>query len=418
MRFAMFSTFYPPHHFGGDAVFVYRLSHALADRGHEVEVFHNEDAYRALSSTGPAAGYPEHPNVRRVPLRSALRMVDLLAVQQAGRPFSHGKVLREAFAPGRFDVLHFHNVSLMGAPALLQHAAQARAVSLMTLHDHWLVCPMHVLWRYGREACREQACVQCQLRGRRPPQLWRYTSLRDRSVQAVDQVIAPSRFAMDKHRELGLQAEPLLLPHFVPALEPDDSVAPPHGRPYFLFAGRLERLKGAHTLLDAFRHFRGADLLLAGDGQDRAYLAQLAEGQNHIHFLGRLPAPELNRYYRHAIAALVPSLCFEVFGLTAVEAFAAGTPALVRNLGALPELVGDTGAGFTYDSEAELGSLLERLTNDQQLRLGLSQRARAAYLATWTLDQHLRRYLSIIDELADRKGRHAGRAAGAESTEA
>ncbi|NJN37380.1 MAG: glycosyltransferase family 4 protein [Nitrospiraceae bacterium] len=34
----MVTTFYPPHHFGGDAVFVHRLSHALADRGHEVEV--------------------------------------------------------------------------------------------------------------------------------------------------------------------------------------------------------------------------------------------------------------------------------------------------------------------------------------------------------------------------------------------
>lgn len=411
----MFSTFYPPHHFGGDAVFVYRLSHALADRGHEVEVFHNEDAYRALSRNGPAAGYPEHPNVRRVPLRSPLRMADLLAVQQVGRPFSHAKVLREAVASNRFDVLHFHNVSLMGAPALLQDAAEAKAVSLLTLHDHWLVCPMHVLWRFGREACREQSCLKCQIHGRRPPQLWRYTSLRDRSLQAVDQVIAPSQFTMNKHRELGLQAVPLLLPHFVPALQPDTSAQSPHGRPYFLFAGRLERLKGAHTLVESFRRFRGADLLLAGDGEDRGYLEQLAEGLDHVHFLGRLPAPELNRYYRHALAALVPSLCFEVFGLTAVEAFAAGTPAIVRNLGALPELVGGTGAGFTYESEAELVSLLERLTGDQELRADLSQRARAAYLATWTLDQHLQRYLAVIDELAQRKGQRASRTVARES---
>src|SRR5260221_12294975 len=131
----MFSTFYPPHHFGGDAVFVYRLSHALAESGHQVEVFHNEDAYRALSSTGPAHGYPEHANVRRIPLRSPLGMVDLLAVQQTGRAFAHAKTLREALAPGRFDVLHFHNVSLMGAPTLLSQAAATDAVSLLTLHD-------------------------------------------------------------------------------------------------------------------------------------------------------------------------------------------------------------------------------------------------------------------------------------------
>ena len=38
MRFLHLTTFYPPHSFGGDAVYVYRLCHALADAGHEVDV--------------------------------------------------------------------------------------------------------------------------------------------------------------------------------------------------------------------------------------------------------------------------------------------------------------------------------------------------------------------------------------------
>ena len=32
-RFAMLTTFYPPHHFGGDAIFIKRLVHSLARRG-------------------------------------------------------------------------------------------------------------------------------------------------------------------------------------------------------------------------------------------------------------------------------------------------------------------------------------------------------------------------------------------------
>jgi glycogen synthase len=42
------TTFYPPHHFGGDATFVERLAHALARRGHRVDVICNVDAYRML----------------------------------------------------------------------------------------------------------------------------------------------------------------------------------------------------------------------------------------------------------------------------------------------------------------------------------------------------------------------------------
>jgi glycosyltransferase involved in cell wall biosynthesis len=397
----MFATFYPPFHFGGDAIFLYRLSHALGDQGHELDVFHNEDAYRILSGSESPPGYAEHPRVRRIPLRSALGVADLLAIQQAGRPVSHARRLREAFSPGRYDVVHFHNVSLMGAPELLRRAADTDAVSLLTLHDHWLVCPMHVLWRYDREACTERTCVRCQLKGRRPPQLWRYSALRDRAVAQLDAVLAPSKFTQEKHRELGLQADARFLPHFV--LPPIVAPGPQRTRPYFFFAGRLERLKGAHTLIEAFRHFRDAELLIAGDGSQRAALEESARGLDHVHFLGRLPAAELGRYYASARAALVPSLCYEVFGLTAVEAMAAGTPAIVRDLGALPELVRQSGAGFVYRDEAELIPILRRLTEDNPLRTELSMRALAAYRAHWTLERHLEGYHEIIAGIRSKK---------------
>ena len=55
----MVTTFYPPHHFGGDAVYTERLVHALARRGHDVTVVYSADAYRALGGNGEAAAAPE-----------------------------------------------------------------------------------------------------------------------------------------------------------------------------------------------------------------------------------------------------------------------------------------------------------------------------------------------------------------------
>jgi len=48
----MITTFYPPYSFGGDAIFVERLSSELARRGHHVEVIHCEDSYRLLARAG------------------------------------------------------------------------------------------------------------------------------------------------------------------------------------------------------------------------------------------------------------------------------------------------------------------------------------------------------------------------------
>ena len=59
----MVATFYPPYNFGGDGMFVYRLSNALARRGHEVEVIHCLDAYYSLESSEPKGYYPNHTRV-------------------------------------------------------------------------------------------------------------------------------------------------------------------------------------------------------------------------------------------------------------------------------------------------------------------------------------------------------------------
>ena len=49
----MVTTFYPPYHFGGDAMYVYRLSNALARAGHHVTVVHNVDAYSSFGAASP-----------------------------------------------------------------------------------------------------------------------------------------------------------------------------------------------------------------------------------------------------------------------------------------------------------------------------------------------------------------------------
>ena len=53
-------------------------------------------------------------------------------------------------------------------------------------------------------------------------------------------------------------------------------------------SGRLERLKGVDTLIERFRSYDQADLLIAGDGEQAGELRRQAAGLSHIQFLGRV----------------------------------------------------------------------------------------------------------------------------------
>src|SRR5712692_7405775 len=93
LSFCMVTTFYPPHHFGGDAMHVYRLTNALARRGHAVTVVHNEDAYRALGGSEPGSTFPNEPGVTLRPLRTALPAAAGTATYVTGRPGFYARQL-------------------------------------------------------------------------------------------------------------------------------------------------------------------------------------------------------------------------------------------------------------------------------------------------------------------------------------
>jgi glycosyltransferase involved in cell wall biosynthesis len=84
--------------------------------------------------------------------------------------------------------------------------------------------------------------------------------------------------------------------------------------------------------------------------------------------------------------------------MTALEGFAQRTPAIVRDLGGLPEAVADSGAGFTYRTDAELLDAMEALRSNPRMRAELGERGYQAYGERWSPDAHLRTYFDLIEE--------------------
>ncbi len=179
MKFRMITTFFGEHSFGGDAAYVDRLSQALSRRGHEVHVYHCVDAFNAIRGDHPLRPYTPRPGIHLHPLKSRFGILSPLATQATGLPLLKTVELREALDDSETDVVHFHNISLVGGPGVLGLGANRRAVRIMTAHEHWLICPMHLLWKYDRKPCDGPNCLSCCLQGRRPPQVWRDKSDRE-----------------------------------------------------------------------------------------------------------------------------------------------------------------------------------------------------------------------------------------------
>jgi glycosyltransferase involved in cell wall biosynthesis len=324
-------------------------------------------------------------------------MLSPLATQQTGHPLLKRSRIREILRKG-FDVINFHNISLVGGPAILRYGS---GIKLYTMHEHWLLCPTHILFKFNRVVCTERTCLLCSLVHKRPPQWWRYTGLLQQSLKHVDAFLALNRFANTRHLELG----PLptrVLPPFIPSRTSASHANPAnetHRENFFLFVGRLEKLKGLQTLLPFFRRYQKPELRIVGTGNYEARLRLLAGDTPNIRFLGYRTEGELISLYRSALGLIVPSICLEMAPQVVLEALREGTPVVVRNLGGLPELVEESQGGLIYDNEDQLRESLDRLTLDPEFREDLGRQGYQTIQNKWSVQAHLKSYFELIREL-------------------
>jgi D-inositol-3-phosphate glycosyltransferase len=178
------------------------------------------------------------------------------------------------------------------------------------------------------------------------------------------------------------------------------------GKRVVLYVGRLERLKGADTLIEALAelHARpGFDdvhtVLVGADSGDGARQASHPRGERgrledlatergvapHMTFAGAVPHDELADLYALADVCVVPSRT-ESFGLVALEAQASGTPVVAAAVGGLLDIVDDGVTGYLVGGREprDFADRLARVLGDCALRLRLGEAARErAQQFTW-----------------------------------
>jgi glycosyltransferase involved in cell wall biosynthesis len=257
----------------------------------------------------------------------------------------------------RPDVLHVHNTLPLISPSIYYAARAAGVPIVQTLHNYRLLCPSAILFRDGR------VCEDCVGRAVPTPGVRHACYRHSRSASAavaamsavhrmmgtwtrrVDLFIALTEFARVRFIAGGIPPERVLVkPNFT--VDPGIRAS---GGGYALFVGRLSEEKGYRVLLEAWRALADRiPLVIIGDGPGADQVARAAEDCADVRFLGRRTAGEVVTAMAGARFLVFPSVWYETFGLTMIEAYAVGIPVIASRLGAMAELVDHRRTGLHF----------------------------------------------------------------------
>ncbi len=380
------------HHIAGGSDAVYFATSSLLRRaGHEVIPFCMADEKNRPSRW--QSYFPNGADTTAAPLAHAMRY---FRNADARQKLAH--LLEDA---GPVDVAHLHIYHGKQTPAILP-LLKARGIPVVhTLHEYKLACPVYTMERAGKPC---DACVGASPLGavrhrckdgslvRSAVMAAEYLTARlQGDVKRVDRFICVSDFQRQIMRRAGIAASKLATLHnFVDA--PPDCEHDHQG--YLLYMGRIEKLKGLETLIEAVRG-TSHKLIIAGQGNWQAQMLKKIGAIPNISYIGFRSGKALTELISGARAVVVPSLWYENCPMSVLEAKAHGRPIIGADIGGIPELVRDGKDGFLF-APGRVNALKEALARLSATRfVRLSKAARHDAQARFGPATHLRTLLDI-----------------------
>lgn len=147
-------------------------------------------------------------------------------------------------------------------------------------------------------------------------------------------------------------------------------------RPTVMFAGRLEKEKGVHLLLQAMamvtKSLPDVHVLIAGDGSYRVALERILDAlslRDNISFRGWLRADDLQVAYRDSSVFTLPSIWEEGLGMVLIEAGLMGRPVVASDIGGIRDVVrhGENGLLVPPGDARALAEAIMTVLKDRRL---------------------------------------------------
>jgi glycosyltransferase involved in cell wall biosynthesis len=391
------------HRVGGVETYLAGVLPALADRGHEVAVWHEFDV-----PSDSTAFVPAQMGTYRI--RTPGGASDVLDDLAAWRP-------ELVFSQGMADVTSEKRLRTIAPTVAVMHDYRGACISGTKLHAFPVPRPCTralgpgCLTRYHALRCGGWSPVT--MATEYAEQRQRQTTLRTSAF-----VVTLSEHMRREAVIQGVRAERVVC---VPAFVPPATVAPasasgdeldrPTGTRHLVFVGRMERLKGAGLFVAALERLASSarhalKVTFVGDGRERARVEQKvhrlrASGLDSV-FTGWLPPQAVLDVFKAADLCVVPSVWPEPLGFVGLEAAAQGLPCVAFDVGGMSDWLHDQETGMLIKgpiSAAALARAIEACLSDVA-SLRRWGRAAAEQASHRSVDRHVRALEAIFQKAA------------------
>lgn len=373
MRILMLAQFYPPV-IGGEERHVAALSEALVGRGNKVAV-----------ATMPHPSRKERETLRGVDVYSVKGLMQRVSglFSETERPHAPpfpdpeltvrlAGLIRE-FKP---DIVHGHNWLVHSVLPLKRPSGFGL---VQTLHDYSLVCAVKTLTR-DDASCPGPAlsrCAPCSFDHFGPIKgavTLAANTLTQRSERwLVDKFLTVST-AVAEHNNLAKSGAPYEVVHnFIPdqsgtlPKEQDPCLEGLPSEPFILFVGDLNRRKGVHVILDAYRRLKSPPPLVIIGRRCPDTPADIPAG---VHIFESWPHAAVMHAWSRCLFGLAPSTWLEPCATVVMEANSFGKPMIATSHGGFLETVDHETSGLHVppNDDAALAAAMDRLTRDEAFR--------------------------------------------------
>ena len=261
------------------------------------------------------------------------------------------------------EIVHVHNTLNLISPAVYYAARAVKVPVVQTVHNFRLLCPGAAFYRDGH------ICEDCVSKGLMCAV--KHNCYRNSKLQTLACVISTKIHRMtgiygrinyicltEFNKEKLLQLKQIktdrvfVKPNFVEA--PTDEIISYNKREdQFIFAGRLDKLKGIDILCDAWKQMGATapKLIVCGTGPMEEWCRRFLEDNPkcNIELRGFVPNKEAKKLIANSKALILPTQWYEGFPMTIVEAYSVGTPVIGSDIGNVGDLIEEGAGGLKFN---------------------------------------------------------------------
>ena len=312
-------------------------------------------------------------------------------------------------------IIHLHNWHYAIGPIVVRAAEKNKIPIVLTVHNYRLLCPSAILlhngnlfldsihasfpWKAIKEKVYRNSYIQTFWLAF---VIWFHKKIG--TWKMVDRFILLTESAKNIFisSSLGINEKQISVK---PNFTEDVKITSQPRENYFLFVGRLSEEKGINVLLEAFKN-NNETLYIAGEGPLKEKVINDCKENARIKYLGALSRNEVQDLMSKCTALIFPSVWYEGMPMTLIESFAAGTPVIASNIGAMSSMVINkyNGLHFKVGNAADVNNNInywQQLSDDEKNIFYKNARAsfEKNYKAEDVMKQLKQIYTNVINKI-------------------